>query len=308
MSHPGDPGSAEKPLINNNPSLTSYYGSLESRIGYRLVLGGTRHFGYWDKDTRWPFPVSGPLRKMEDKLFDRLNLPEGSRVIDAGCGVGHVALRMASKGLRITAFDFTPRHVEKARRNVKRSRHSEGQITVAHMDYHHLESIPDDSHDGVYTMETFVHATDPAAVVAGFYRVVRPRGRVAMFEYDHSYESEEVLGDLAHPMHQVNEIASMPVNKLAKEGYFKKLLEDAGFENVVIEDYSENIRPMLRLFSVMAFVPYHVVKLLRLERHFINTVAGARGLEGQRYWRFVAISATKPERCSEVPISFPEAK
>lgn len=36
-----------KPLINENPELQSYYQSLESRIGYRLVLGGTRHFGYW---------------------------------------------------------------------------------------------------------------------------------------------------------------------------------------------------------------------------------------------------------------------
>lgn len=35
------------PRINDNPELQSYYQSLESRIGYRLVLGGTRHFGYW---------------------------------------------------------------------------------------------------------------------------------------------------------------------------------------------------------------------------------------------------------------------
>lgn len=37
--------------INDNPELQSYYQSPESRIGYRLVLGGTRHFGYWDKET-----------------------------------------------------------------------------------------------------------------------------------------------------------------------------------------------------------------------------------------------------------------
>lgn len=41
-------GSSEgSPLINENKELQSYYQSLESRIGYRLVLGGTRHFGYW---------------------------------------------------------------------------------------------------------------------------------------------------------------------------------------------------------------------------------------------------------------------
>lgn len=43
----GAAGGETGPLINDNPELQSYYQSLESRIGYRLVLGGTRHFGYW---------------------------------------------------------------------------------------------------------------------------------------------------------------------------------------------------------------------------------------------------------------------
>lgn len=36
---------------------------------------------------------------MEQKMFERLNLPEGSSVLDAGCGIGHVALYMARHGL-----------------------------------------------------------------------------------------------------------------------------------------------------------------------------------------------------------------
>ena len=44
---PGATGGEAGPLINDNPELQSYYQSLESRVGYRLVLGGTRHFGYW---------------------------------------------------------------------------------------------------------------------------------------------------------------------------------------------------------------------------------------------------------------------
>lgn len=37
------------PLINSNPQLQSPYRSLESRIGYRLLLGGTRHLGFYEK-------------------------------------------------------------------------------------------------------------------------------------------------------------------------------------------------------------------------------------------------------------------
>lgn len=66
-------------LINWNPRLQAYYGSLESRIGYRFVLGGTRHFGYWEHDTYWPFPLTKGLRAMEDKLAEALDLPKGSQ-------------------------------------------------------------------------------------------------------------------------------------------------------------------------------------------------------------------------------------
>ena len=76
-------------------SIQSYYDTWESRIGYKLLLGGTRHFGYYDPGTLWPFPLTPALRRMEDYLYASLDLPEGAKVLDAGCGVGHVALHLA---------------------------------------------------------------------------------------------------------------------------------------------------------------------------------------------------------------------
>lgn len=281
-------------VINDNPALQSYYNSLESRIGYRLVLGGTRHFGYYERGSDWPWPVGRALRRMEGKLFDALALPEGSQVLDAGCGVAAVAINMARRGLRITGIDVIDHHIVKAKRRIAKSRLPDGQVTVQKMDYHHLETLQSESFDGVYTMETFVHATDPEAVLEGFFRVLRPGGRIALFEYDHSFESEEQLGDLAISMKQVNEHAAMPTNERSKPGFFREVLENAGFTDIVVRDYSENIKPMLWLFYILAAVPFILVRFFRLEKYFINTVAGARGLAGQKYWRFVSISATKP--------------
>ena len=65
-------------------------------------------------------------------------------------------------------------HVVKARRNIARSSLPEGQIKVLKIDYHHLEGLDEALFDGAYTMETFVHATDPKVVLANFYRVLRP--------------------------------------------------------------------------------------------------------------------------------------
>ncbi|KAI0441015.1 S-adenosyl-L-methionine-dependent methyltransferase [Xylaria telfairii] len=283
-----------EPLINSNPKLQTYYHSLESRIGYRLLLGGTRHFGYYEEDTYWPFPLTTGLRKMEDKLAEALALPPGSQVLDAGCGVGHVALRMAQVyKLRVEAIDVVDHHVYKASRNFERAALPPGRLRARKMDYHNLESLSSESFDGVYTMETFVHATDPKAVLRGFYRMLRPGGRLVQFEYDHNTR-EDSPQDMIRSMDQVNDYAAMPTNAISHPGVFKGMLEEAGFEDVVVRDYSKNIIPMTRVFYLLAWIPFLFVRLFGLERWFINTVAGVEAYRGQGHWHYLAISANKP--------------
>ncbi|KAL4782033.1 S-adenosyl-L-methionine-dependent methyltransferase [Aspergillus varians] len=272
----------------------TYYHSLESRIGYRLLLNGTRHFGFYENDTWWPFPLSKSLRAMDDKLAASLNLSPGSYVLDAGCGVGHVAIRLATKhGLRIEGIDIVEHHLRKARQYISRSDLPRSQIAVRKMDYHHLENFEAETFDGIYTMETFVHATDPEAVLAGVFRILQPGGHLSLFEYDHEL-SEESLEVMANSLRKINEFAAMPTNSLSHPGVFQRMLEGAGFTNVTVQDYSDNIKPMTRLFYLIAYIPFLIVTLLGLEKYFINTVAGVQSYRGRKHWRYLAISATKP--------------
>ncbi|CAI7577205.1 unnamed protein product [Penicillium glandicola] len=272
-----EPAQDDQALIDNNLQLQSYYHTLESRIGYRLVLGGTRHFGYYEHDTWWPFPLSRALRAMEDKLAALLDLAPGARVLDAG----------------IQGIDIVDHHIAKSRRNITRHGLSEDQVTVRKMDYHHLDSLAVESFDGVYTMETFVHATDPQVVLRNFFRVLRPGGRLALFEYDHelAQNPEEAM---AMSMKKINEIAAMPTNNVLQPGVFRQMLEDAGFTDVVVRDYSSNIKPMTRFFYQLAYVPFLIVTFFGLEHLFINTVAGVETYRGRQHWRYVAITASKP--------------
>ena len=95
---------------------------------------------------------------MEDHLFNSLNLEKGPKVLDTGCGVGHVALHMAGKGLQILGIDVVERHLQRARQNIK-ALGFEKTVSARLMDYHHLDPLDDKSFDGVYTIETLVHAT-----------------------------------------------------------------------------------------------------------------------------------------------------
>jgi sterol 24-C-methyltransferase len=171
--------SSESPLRDYAP-LQKYYASFESRLGYNIFLGGTRHFGYYNSAKSSPFPIASALRRMEQRLVDALALEKGAKVLDAGCGVGHVAIYFADRGLRVLGIDIVEKHLEKARRNVQ-SKGLGAQIKLDMMDYHDLSQLEADEFDGVYTMETFVHATDPFIALQQFHNVLKPGGRLALF-------------------------------------------------------------------------------------------------------------------------------
>ena len=111
--------------------------------------------------------------------------------------------------------------------------------------------------------------------------------------YDHKTRKESP-SELRSSMDYINEYVAMPANTMFEEGTIEKMLQEIGFTEIVLMDLSENIRPTLRLFFVLAFVPYFIVKLLGLQTYFVNTMAGYEGYRGRRYWRYVAVTAKKP--------------
>lgn len=280
--------------VEFNGSVRSYYDSVESKVGYRLLLGGSRHFGYYDKAKLWPFPLGDALRAMEDKLGHMLSLERGSNVLDAGCGVGHVAVRLANKfGFLVQGIDIVDDHVAQAQRNVHQAGLDDGRVQISKLDYHFLTSFVDGSFDGVYTMESFVHAREARDVLGEFFRVTRPGGRLVLFEYEHDC-FVDAGNAFSKSMKMINSAAAMPTNEISRSGVIKEMVESAGYADVVVCDMSDNILPMTRFFCVLGYIPWMLVRLLGVEKHFINTVAGVESYRGRQYWRYIAISASKP--------------
>ena len=287
-------------LSATNPSLQRYYAAFESRIGYWLFLGGTRHFGYYQPGTYWPFPINDALRRMETRLLKSLALHSGAEVLDAGCGVGHVAIHLARKGLRVHGIDVVSNHIRWAKECVRACKLEE-TISVRLMDYHHLNGLTNASFDGVYTMETLVHATDPEKALGEFFRVLKPGGSIALYEYDHPDLNDpltlkDISKDLQESMTQINSRASMPGNEAFSQGTLQRMLERQGFRDVAEEDLSENVIPMMRLFFLVAYIPYFFICLFGLQAWFVNTQAGVQGYRGlkRRLWRYVVTTAKKP--------------
>ena len=279
-------------------SPESYYDAWESRIGYRLILGGTRHFAFYDPGTYWPFPIRSALKRMEDHLYESLNLQPGAKALDAGCGAGQVALHMAHKGLRVEAIDITRNHVRWTQQRIK-AEGMQHMVSANWGDYHHLNGMADESFDGVYTMETLVHASDPSKALGELYRVLKPGGHAVFHEYDHIHISEpppDCPPGLVDAVIRVNSRSGMPANQMFDRGVMQRLMEERGFEDIETRNLTENIKPLMRLFYLLAYIPYLIIGLLGLQAYFINTEAGVIGYQALRrgYWRYMVFTARKP--------------
>jgi sterol 24-C-methyltransferase len=79
-----------------------------------------------------------------------------------------------------------------------------------------------------------------------------------------------------------------------EEGVLQRMMTEVGFEDIEVNDLSTNVMPMVRLFFILAYLPYLIVKFFGLESYFINTVAAVQMYQLQGYCRYVAVSGKKP--------------
>jgi sterol 24-C-methyltransferase len=281
--------------VDPQQQVIAYYRRLESRLGYTLLLGGTKHFGWYPPGSR-RLPMRTAMRLMEDRLGRALDLPAGTLVLDAGCGRGAVAARLATGfGLRVEGIDILPGDVRGARRRAAR-RGAAGRARFQVMDYARL-AFPDGHFDGAYTMETLVHAPDPPAVLGELRRVLKPGGRLALFEYSMAPRAE-----LTTRQRRVFDaiIAESAMHGLPGfvHGRFPALLAAAGFRDVEVEDVSERMLPMLRRLAQVFWVPYQLSRPLGLQRRLVNGLAAVESYRNQDVWRYNIVTARKPRQPS----------
>ncbi|MFD4632511.1 class I SAM-dependent methyltransferase [Streptomyces sp. NPDC058284] len=278
-----------------------YYRAFGSRLGYTALLGRTRHFGWYEAgDAPWRFAAA--MRRMEVVAARKLALPPASSVLDAGCGVGDTARTVARvSGVHVTGIDGIESDIVIARRRSADEakgggggggdEERRGRTRFLRADYHALP-FANSSFDGVYTMESFVHSPDLSQGLAEFFRVLRPGGKLVMFEYS-STPRAELTPAARSALLRVCDRSSMPGMLTMTHGELGRLLGETGFTLESVDDVSARILPMLRSFSTLGWLPYTVARGFRCGDRLVNAMSGVEMYRHQNTWRYTINVATK---------------
>lgn len=247
--------------------LNSYY--IRSRIGYDLVLGGSKHFGFYPKNKRI-FEREAQIL-MQDLVAKKLGLSKRDKVLDAGCGQGIVSMYLSKKfGCKIEGITIPPFEIEKAKFLANKLKVS-NKVHYSLMDYSDLK-FKDNYFNCIYTTEALSHSTNIKKTLKEFYRVLKKGGRIALFEYtiaeDKNFSDYEM-----DTLEKVIYSSAMEGLKEFRHNKFQEKIKEIGFKNIKVENISENILPSLNRLRRFALIPYFFVKLFGLQENHPNLTA-----------------------------------
>jgi SAM-dependent methyltransferase len=125
--------------------------------------------------------------------------PDGARVLEVGCGPGHLSIRLARQhGLNVTGLDLDPAMIERARANADRSEDSDESGPSFLVGDVAALPFPDESFDLVVSTMSMHHWADPTAGMAEIDRVLRPGASALIWDFRPGFQPFH--GDLPDPV------------------------------------------------------------------------------------------------------------
>ncbi len=144
-------------------------------------MSGNYVHGY---DQRESVRLGDQAATLMDLLHHDSVYPEGSRILEAGCGVGAQTVTLASLNptARILAVDISAASVQQARRRVEAA--GLGNVEFLAGDLFDLSPAAG-SFDQIFVCFVLEHLADPAGALAALKRLLRPGGGITVIEGDH---------------------------------------------------------------------------------------------------------------------------
>ena len=167
--------------VTGNEAIKKYYS--DTQFEYRLVWNWRSkftpalHFGYYDEKAK---DHHRAVIRANEVLAEWGGIQTGSRIIDAGCGLGHSTLWLAEHcNANVTGVTIVPKQVETMQKFI--AKHGIKNVDFIEANYLHMP-FEDNSVDVVWAIEAVCHAPDKSEFYKEAFRVLKPEGKLLIGE------------------------------------------------------------------------------------------------------------------------------
>ncbi len=193
--------------------------------------------------------------RLQDQAFTLVELlhsdtkyPAGSKVLEAGCGIGAQTITLAknSPGALITSIDISEASVNEARKKAKAAGIT--NVRFEHADIFNLPYQPK-SFDHIFICFVLEHLPRPVDVLKILKEYLKPDGTMTLIEGDHGSAYFYPESDAAHKAIQCQVELQRRAGGNANIGReLYPLMQSAGFKEVRVSPrmvYADPSRPLL---------------------------------------------------------------
>ncbi|MFI1657719.1 class I SAM-dependent methyltransferase [Streptomyces sp. NPDC020472] len=206
---------------------------------YELVLGPSMVYScaYWSEGGT----LEDAQRDKLDLVARKLNLKEGDRLLDVGCGWGSMAIHAAREyGARVVGVTLSREQAAHARKRIA----DEGLTDLIEIRVQDYRDVTDGPYDAISSigMAEHVGAAKYREYADDLYALLKPGGRLLNHQISRRPEPDED----AYEIDAFIDAYVFPDGELSPMGSTLTVLEDAGFEVRDVEAIREHYALTLR--------------------------------------------------------------
>jgi arsenite methyltransferase len=192
------------------------------------------------------------LSGVRDKVLDRGGFSAGETLLDVGCGEGLIGFAALERGAGQVVFSDISQDLLDFCRETADALGVSDRCSFVRASAHELARMPDESVDVVTTRSVLIYVVEKEQAFREFFRVLRPGGRMSLFEPINSFGMDERrqgfwgypsdgLHELAERVEGVYEAIQPPSDPMLDfdERDLVRLAERAGFFPIDLELHIE---------------------------------------------------------------------
>lgn len=133
------------------------------------------------------------LQLVEPNVLSLLNIQAGERVLEIACGNGQFARKLAALGAHVTATDFSPNMVERARAHTEAFNDQIDYRVTDATDESQLRALGEHAYDAVVSNMALMDMLDIAPLFRSVPQLLKPGGRFVFSTMHPAFNSNNPL-------------------------------------------------------------------------------------------------------------------